>query len=607
MRALLPPARRLAGAVLACGLLAWSWAAAGAEDRARPPGATTARPGVKPPSPPASRGNVAPRAALEYLPDSTILARVNDRGIRVKDFVLAYFRTSPDHRPRPDSAGRAEFLETMVTKEVIARVARAAKRPEGYEDRGIMRAYSQRVLSNVLYQRSVLDSVRVSEADADSIAAQMRRQLRLDRMRFGSRQTAERVRADLVAKRMSWARAAALRVPIPGDNSASGDIGWRTRAEVPAAAAPLIFGLPVGGISPVLVEASVYALYRVVEEKPFLLSTPGVLRPSIIDELRQRQTTALSERLLAGLRAEIDMRYDTVNVLWASARFPTKVKGEGSSYVSIDLTVPVIPAADSGRVVATYRGGQVTVGRILDEYKATEDFLRPDLSSVESVRRQIDVLVLEPRMAEVARERGLERDSMAVAMIANRREEMMVDHLYQDSIMARVFVPPAERRKYYKDNEYKFVRSASARYAVFQVGERAEADTLEARLKHGIQAEDIIRADSLQGFRRGYIESRSQDEHGRPFHRMLFEEMRPREVAVVGQQEGGFTVLQLLERDSGRAVSFEEADAQIDDYLQQEVAEKLLAAFVARHKRHMKIESHPERVMRIRLEDPSRS
>ena len=547
------------------------------------------------------------RAPIEFLPDSFVLAKVGDHTIRAIEFVRHYYSSYAEFRPRPDSAGRAEFLQTMIDKEVLAGVARKAKRAESFEDRAIMKAYTQRVLGNVLYQRSVADSVSITEADVETTLAQMKRELRVQRMRFGTRQTAERVRADLVANRMSWSRAASLRVRTPQDTSQSGDLGWRTRPGVPPLLAPMIFALPVGGLSQVVVEPPSYALYRVADERPSRLPILPATRKNVRDELVSRRTEELNERMIAGIRARMGMSFDSVNVAWAAARFPTKVQASGGSNIVLDVSVPEIAAEDTGRVLATYRGGQVTVEQLLDSYRQTSELQRPSLESQPAIRAQVDGLVLEPLMADVARGRGLDRDSLAVALIDKRHEELLVDHLYQDSIMSKVFIPPAARRKYYKDNQHRFFTSGSARYAVFDTDEKDDADSLVAKLKRGVIAEEIIRQDSLPPLRmrRGRVRTLSRDDHGASFYRRVFEEMTPGQVELDGPDAGGgYLVIQLIERDEGRQVGFEEADQQIDEYLQQGAAEKLLTAFIARHKRGLKIVSRPELVMRIRLTNP---
>jgi hypothetical protein len=255
-------------------------------------------------------------------------------------------------------------------------------------------------------------------------------------------------------------------------------------------------------------------------------------------------------------------------------------------------------------VVARYSGGIVTVGRMLNVYREIPGLMRPSLDTPEAVRSFVDVLVLEPQMAEVARKRGYDRDSTVIAQIERKREEIMVEHLFQDSIMAKVFIPPTERRKYYEQNKHRFVTDANARYAAFYVSSKSEADQMVASLKAGKGAHEIIRADSLAGTRRGQIFERSRDSQNLNFPQ-VFGDMKVGEISLIGPDEdGGYNVLQLIARDSGRQLPFEEADGQIDEYLQGDAANKMLTAFTERHAKKMKIESHPELLMKIKLAPP---
>ena len=551
---------------------------------------------------PAPRKTLAPTS---YLPDSAVLARVDGRAIRVKDYVERYFNSYVEFRPSGDSTGRHKFLQTMIDKEIIAKVARAAKRPETFEERGVMKAHTQRVLGNILFKRAVSDSVRVSEDEVRAVYEQMKRELHLGRIGFGTRQTAERMRADLAAGRVSWARAWDLRVRLPGDTTRSYDIGWRKREATPPHVASVLFALPVGAVSPVIAEPPTYAVYQIREERPYQVREYSIYRDAIMQSVRGEKIGRQQETLLSTLRTGMGLKYDEFNIAWAAAQFPSKIHGSGTSNLVIDTTVPTFAPADTARVLATFNGGQVTVGTLVQEVTATPDMLRPNLDTADNLRIYLDVMVLEPRMAEIARQRGLDRDSLAIYLIERRREEIMVENLFQDSIAARIFVPPAARRKYYQENEYKFVTAPNARYALFGPMFKPSMDSLSARLRRGVPAHEIIRADSARNLLHGVIETRNQDDTGRPFHRELFTELRDGEVRVIGPDiEDEYYVIQLIERDSGRKVSFEEGDRQIDEYLQQEEADRLLAEFTKRHRRRAKIEAHPELLMRVNLVDP---
>jgi hypothetical protein len=558
------------------------------------------------PAPPVYKlpGNQPARPKVTYVDDTVVVARVGDKVIRASDFVDRWF-SDIEYRPVPDSVGLAEFLKRLVDKEVIANVARSAKFEETFEDRATMRNSTRAALGNALFAHAVLESVQVSPAEAESVYNQMKRQLHLARIRFGSFETAERMRRDIVAGRLSWTSAWNLRLRIPGDASVTSDIGWQSRQSVPPDFARAIFSQPIGGIAGPLLEPPGYSLYQVKEERPLKLQDFRMYRSVIMDQIRQEKTAYYRERVAAGIRKSVGLRVDSTGAAFAASRFPKKLSGEGTSRVVMDITVPTFAPEDTGRVLATYKDGKVTLGRLLENYRAIPDLMRPSLDTPEAVRQQIDVIVLEPMFADIARKRGYDRDSTVKVLVERQREELLVEHLFRDSIQAKVFVPPATRRKYFEDNKHRFVTPPNARYAAFYVERKSEADSLVDQLRTGTPATAVVRADSIAGYPRGQVVDRRQDDMNMSFPQ-VFGDMKVGEIRLIGpNKDGAYNVLQLIDRDWGRPVTFEQADPQIDEFLQQEACDRELEKFVARHAKGMTIEIHPEVLRRIRLIESS--
>jgi hypothetical protein len=576
---------------------------------------TPARRQVGPQEPWTAPGTARPRVVYgtvpdtgQFLPDTAILARMNDRLVRARDFVEAYFSSYAEFRPRPDSAGRVQFLNTMVNKEVLAHVARRARAPETFEDRIVMAQHAQRVLSNVLFQRAVLDSVREpGEEEIRRVYAQFGHELRLQRILMRERRLAEAVRRDLAERRMTWRDAARRHSTSPADSAPDGDLGWLRRNALDPAIATAVFDLQPGQISRVLEDPAGYAIYRAVERRAVPQLSYPPMRSMIRDELRGLEIGERGGRILAALAARAGMVHDSANIAWAASHFTPAVSMTGGAHplIEIEAGVPHFDPADTSRLLARWDRGRLTLGGFLATYAAVPPLSRATVATAEAFRRQVDLFALEPYRAELARERGLEKDSLTIALIEKRREELMVDRLYQDSVLSRVRVSDAERRDYYRENLASFITYPVVTYARFHAEGRSEADSLAARLRGGDQAEAILR-DPRWGGDRGAIEQRRQNEQGTAHYALLFEELRPGQVAVEGPDgRGHFEVIQSLSFDPGRQLGFEEAETFIDESLQNMAAEKLLNAFLERHKRAVRIVTHPDRVMRVRLVNPA--
>src|SRR6185312_8279652 len=169
----------------------------------------------------------------------------------------------------------------------------------------------------------------------------------------------------------------------------------------------------------------------------------------------------------------------------------------GSPRIEINASLPEIGAEDTSRVLARYKGGQLTLAGFIHSFTELTPLARPDVGDPEALRSQVDAIILTPFMAKVAEQRGLDKDSLAVVVITQRREQIAVEHLYEDSITSRVYVTPKERRKYYNDHIAQFFTYPRVTYAAMVRGSKASADSLAAALKAGAKAADILRADSL--------------------------------------------------------------------------------------------------------------
>jgi len=124
-------------------------------------------------------------------------------------------------------------------------------------------------------------------------------------------------------------------------------------------------------------------------------------------------------------------------------------------------------------------------------------------------------------------------------------------------------------------------------------------------LKSGHTADEIIRADSLRGFKSGALHQMSEDEHG-PFRKLVFEELKPGDVTTVGPgKDGGYAVVQLISVTPGRQLSFEESDAIVDENLRNQKSEAELQKLLARLRKRHRIEQEPERTALVRLVDPT--
>ena len=571
-------------------------------------------PAARPRPAKSAAATVAPRSqagadSAGYLPDSAVIARVDDRVISAYDFRERYFASDAETRPSTDRDGRLEFLNHLIDKEVMGLTALSSGLSLTSDERQQLREDTDTALQNGLYQRLITDSIAVTEQEIQDVYRQYGYEQRLQRVVFRDRSTAERVRRDLIARRIRWEEAFLRYSPAAGDTSRDGELGWIKRNGVSGAIALTAFALEPGRISDVLHDADAYVLIRCVERRPVDAAPLVAVRRSIAMDLRTAKQGPRVQRMFDLARASAAVVYDTTNIGWAVSRFLAMPAPRlDPNTVTIDMTskVPSFSPADTGRVLARTRDGRLTLGQFIAGYTAVSPALRRRIRGVDSFLFMLDAMVLKPEMIKLALARGIDKDPDTAALIEKRREEKLVEHLFEDSVLSRISVKPEERREYYRKHEHEFVSVPRVRYAQMLRKSAGAADSLIARLKAGASAEAIVRADSLIGG--PHIVASIREVSGsepNEYKTILFDELKPGQSTRLGpDSQGSYLVLHVLSHQDERQLAYEEVASIVAESVQNIHAEELLNQFLARHRREHRIESHPDWVMRIRLINP---
>ena len=544
----------------------------------------------------------------QFLPDTTVLARVDERSFPVSEFVWNFFNADAGNRPKPDSLGRVALLENMVNKEVLGRTARKVGYDIGFEGRVQMRDFSQRTISNVLFRRAVVDSVVVTDTDVMRVYNQFKVAVRVHRILFTDRATAERVRRDLIAGRITW-KAAVKRYSVATSDHEDGDIGWVRRGSLTMSVAEQVYAVKPGEISQVVVDESGPQIVKIVDTRP---DTP----PSydMAQNLIRKQLFAAGvdsrARVIQDLLAEhAGFKPDTANVAWACKFFPAPKKVESTAsgpQLTVDASVPVFDYADTSRILARWKDGSISLGRFLIEYGEIPPLSRPSVNTPDELATQVGNIALEPYKEKLAIARGYDKDPSYVAQVEMEHEKLLVERMYSDSVGSQVRSTAEDRRREFQQHPERYVQLESRRFATILRLSQGSADSLAARLRAGASAESVIAADARAGFQSGAIHDLREDEHG-PFKKLVYDELRPGMATTLAtEQPGKFAVIQLLQVTPKRQLSATEAEEQVYANVEADKAEVLLKDWLVRLRRRHNITMHPELVMRVRLVDPTR-
>lgn len=539
------------------------------------------------------------------LADSVVLARVDDRVIRVADFIDRYMNADPSTRPATDSTGRVMFLQSMVDKELLGLTARSLKVPLQPFDQLMLKQFETKLLAFIATKRRVRDQVVVTDKELRDLYAEQASELRLRYMLFADEATAGIVHSQLLRGRITWHDAAA-RYSIGPDSLKDGDMGWRGRSGLPGAPLVALFKLRPPGISAVVRDNDGYKIWQCLGRRPTQMPAYMAIRRALLIDLRGAREAALDDAFMAELSAMAKPVYDTTAVVWLAEKFNLANQGigvPGSTTVDLRSRVPVLSDADTSRVMASAGGNKLTCGRLITAYKNIPPMGRQRIGTPAALFQMIQRMALEPWVVRYARAQGLERDPEYLKTIDRQREGAMVQHLYEDSVQARITVTEAMRREFYEANRRSFVTRERVQYALIPRMTEAGVDSVMARLKAGETPQAILAEDATTGMTRGSIREALE---GQPhaYHGLLFEELHQGES---GKQylsvDNLWVVFYIIAHETPKPIPYAEARDLVDQSLEEVVAERVLNELLDRLRSRHQVEMHPELTWRISLID----
>jgi PPIC-type peptidyl-prolyl cis-trans isomerase-like protein len=545
----------------------------------------------------------------QFLADSVWLLRVGPRVTTAGSYIHEWFNSYPEYRPGQDSLGRVAFLNNLINRDVLALTALAQNRPLAFEDRLALRETEQRSLTLAVHQRFVSDSVRVSDSEVRSLWENTSWRQHLRHILIEDRNDAERVRRDLVAGRISWSVAVKRYSIATKDLGPDGDLGWMELEALGPELHYRVLALKLGEISRPVQDRDGWQIVQCFERRhvdPPAYEGSSVRLRALLQSLRSNEGT---RKLTAMLRVQNGVVYDSSVATFAASHFRETMEMQSTTStptLKINASLPSFTNDDTARVLARWKGGgRFTIGDLLHTYSGVPPLLRPTLRRPEVLLTFVESIVLEPSIAEYGRQRGLLRDTLVTTPMQRKLEDLMVEHLYQDSVGTRVWVSKEERKAYYQKHMAQFITYASVQFAGIVRSSKDGADSVANLLHSGMSARELLRADSLAGRKSGRIQTRRQDTGG-PYQTALFEEMHPNDIRIFGPDElGDYAIVQLLSFDSGHQLTYAESEQMIDESLQNQKADEALQAMIGRLKRRYEIAWRPEKVMLVRLVDPT--
>jgi hypothetical protein len=547
-------------------------------------------------------GLAAP-AGSAIIPDSTVLARVGPRVVTAGLFVDNWVAGNAMTRPgTPDSSGRHEFLNTLVSRELLRLAALERNKPLDYGDRLKLAQWREDVLKNALYVKMIRDSVVITDDDIRLMHVVKKDFLDLRRITCRTRGECEGIRARLV-RGEPWSQLVKLSIDTSTvrNNGRLGAVMGYLNLGMPLALE--LFKLQPGSISPVLYDRGFWHVYFV--ERHLEMTGVPLERQyrSLREEVRRVKEREILSRAEARFAHDRQVKYDAANLSFAAKEFAQKghVKFTRSG-PEIDLSAqPEFAPADTSRTLATSLDGTYTLGAFLDAYLALSPITRPSIQSGEDLIHAINSFMFQPYLLRLAREQHVEESDYFKEQIRSLTERLMLEQFYADSVERLVQVTPEERRAYYEKHKNDFFTYPQEHLFVFFRPSEAWARGLADSLRRGLlQPVAVVKQDSLLHPNGEWSEERLTYTNEKNDLRVLFNEMKDGEIRVIPAPEASTVVLRVEQRP-GHQLSLSEVESFIAERVTDDKAELLLQSLLARLRRRYPVQLYTDHLMELDL------
>jgi parvulin-like peptidyl-prolyl isomerase len=248
----------------------------------------------------------------------------------------------------------------------------------------------------------------------------------------------------------------------------------------------------------------------------------------------------------------------------------------------------LLDPADLDKPMVTWQGGkQITIKDFSDFYDQASFFNRPRRNlRYGGIRQFLVERIMNEISADVVRKSGIEKDPDVANALKAKKEEIMVNLLYNDVINKETVVTKDEIKNYYDGNLETFHNPEKRKFGVILAGDIETAQQAYRELRAGKSFRTVAMAYSVDE------ESKANNGETAPlargeqpeFDAVGFALRNVGDVSEPFQTSRGWMVLKLVERVDEKYFSLEEAEGQIEGALRQEKNDARLKEMLAKWK-----------------------
>lgn len=534
------------------------------------------------------------------------LAEFKDRSITVAQYVDAYAKVDAAYLPKAEGdEGKLEFLNTMLNREMMAFKADEL----GYDkDPAISQGLEgvTRMTTQVAFLRKAVDGkYKVTDADVKRHYDLMGTTLSIKQI---ITDTPDQAKEAYEALQSGQDFETTVRQYSKSDDAAEGGVILTTAygTLMPELQDPL-FALPVGGYTEPVLTPHGYLIAKVLKidepaKKPFKFEE---VKDKLYEEVRRAKESVALNAFTEKLRDDYGVVWHWDNMEIVYNALPADRPFEEAPPRNQEV-YPLLyfDAGDLDKPLVSYPARTITIKDFSDLYDQASFFNRPRKQMrLGGIRGFLTLNIMNDISFDAVKKSGIENDPEVKAILKARREELMVNLLYEDMINKQTVITEEMMLNYYNDNTEAFHVAEKRKFGVVVAGDIETAQQVQEELRSGRPVAAVAAAYSIDEATRekqGMTAEVSRGENPE-FDGVGFAMRRVGEVSEPFQTSKGWMVLKLVEMMPARVYSFEEAKGRIEPALREMENEKRLDELLAKWKEELGVVIHEDRLAKVTL------
>jgi peptidyl-prolyl cis-trans isomerase C len=537
------------------------------------------------------------------------LAEFKDHAITVQEFEKAYARVDVQYLPTATGEeGLREFLTTMLNKEVMA-----AKADElGYDkDPAVAQAldtFRKLSLPIAYLKREVADHITVTDEEVrrhyDNKGASVSlKQILTD--------TEEEATAAYDALQGGLDFESGCRQFSKTDDASSGGIVLTASyGTLVPEVQQRMFNTPVGSYTEPILTAYGWVIIKVLSRTEGHHPEPfEAVKDQMRTEYKQSKEAVELNKFTDKLRDDYGVVWNYDNLMLAfNALPPDRAFEEAPARDQEVYPLLYFDAMDLDKPLVSYQGKSITIKDFSDMYDQSSFYERPRHPfRLGGIRGFLTPPIMNEISADVVRKSDIEKDPEVAATMKAKKEEYMINALFEDLINSKSVVTQEEEQNYYSDNREMFRTPEKRKFGIILTGDMETAQKARQELRSGKPIATVASAYSVdeETVAQGGVSDFLTNGENAEIDAVGFGLKRVGDISEPFQTSRGWMVLRFVELQEAKVFSYDEAQPGIEARLKNEANDKKLKELLEKWKEELGVVIHDENIKKIHVTERS--